>query len=429
MSAVNIVYQYNLVWLKTNKVEARIMRKIVHRLSLLMLVTVFAGSVTISAAALPAQKSVSQSLLTTPPPPVPQPILPATATPRPAAFPTVPPGGTPITNDYTYFHPTGLFSIPHFVGFDCSTDDEYVVDHENNRKGYNSSDIGAIFSSCEQHSVLHVYADRNNAAPVTRLADLDVVYDTQQFDFDWERYNGGYTELDRRTTLTRHIVSFELVHNGYHYLARQTTELAGDGWTKTVRVIVPNNNPGLLDTLETKLWEAFNFYNVPSLFSVPLWWHATADAEAGYIIRYPATWSEDDAEPGVFASISGIVNSTPVTLQILVASGKQIINETDARAWVTALHARSTVRLVRSDSRGDKDRWLVSYNDPDGPFSAVAVLINGKNGSLYSADYALEVSGVDILDKSAWLPTLTMSWDTFTFLDAQTPIATATRKP
>jgi len=408
------------------------MRKVIRRLSLLMLpifLMALAGSATISAAALPARKVVSPALLTTPPPPVPQPMPPATATPRLAAFPTVSPGGTPITSDYTYFHTTGLFSVPHFVSFDCSSDTEEVVDHETDEKGANVSRVGTTFSSCEHSSVLHIFVDRNNDAPVTQLNELAAVNDKEQLDYDWSKYNGGYTELDRIITSTRYILLFELVHNGRHYLARQATELAGNGWTKTVRVIVPENNPGLLDNLEAKIWADFKFYNSPPLFSAPLGWYATVDTDAGYIIRYPDTWSEVDAEPGEYASIYGTLDATPLTLDILVEADKRVADEADARAWVAALHPESTIRAVQADANDSVNRWLVSYNDPDSPYSAVVVLINGKNGSLYSADYVLELSDVDLLDGSEWLTTLSMSWDTFTFLNAQTPISTATPQP
>src|SRR5579872_6055252 len=42
----------------------------------------------------------------------------ASGSPTALTFPTVPSGGTVLTPDRTYFHPSGVFSVPHIVGWE-----------------------------------------------------------------------------------------------------------------------------------------------------------------------------------------------------------------------------------------------------------------------------------------------------------------------
>jgi len=81
--------------------------------------------------------------------------------------------------------------------------------------------------------------------------------------------------------------------------------------------------------------------------------------------------------------------------------GKAARTDPDARAWITARNPKAVVQTVKPFSSGDASGYVVSYNDPDAdgnPRSSVATLLNGTNGTLYSAIMLSTTRGIDLLN-------------------------------
>ncbi|MHB8629699.1 MAG: hypothetical protein ACYDBJ_25060 [Aggregatilineales bacterium] len=326
---------------------------------------------------------------------------PGVSSPTPNTFPTVPPGGTILTLDRTYFQPSALFSVPHIVGWDLPPDGEERVDPS---QGSTISRAGATFINGPALSVVHVFAERDLTRKAKTLADLDAYYDKKNLDAAWSNFTGGYKETGRRTDGDKFIINFELYLNGNTYLGRQVSQFDGD-WLKVSRLVAPNNNPALMDALQTVIWSAFTIY--PAEASPPLAWPAIADPVMGYAIRYRPEWTSIAGGAGVPNIVSGPLRTATITMTTRAEPGKVVKADADVRAWVTSLTASATVQTVQPTTINDVNGFNVSFNDPDAdgnPRSAVATLLNGANGTLYTATFISTAHGVDLLSSDPTVP-------------------------
>ena len=296
--------------------------------------------------------------------------------------------------------------------------------------------VGATFINSAEFSVLHTFVEKNEDRLVKQVGDLSGYYDKDNLNQAWVNFTGGYKETNRRTVGDRYVIDFELYLAGNTYLARQTAQLTPENWIKVTRIVVPNNNPGLLDSLEAEAWKGFTFYS--ALLTAPVAWRALADPVVGYIVRYPSVWDKAASQPGEPGIATGVVNTWPLTLTTRAEPGKSAATEQDARAWVAALRPASTVYNVQPETRSDAKGWTVAYNDPDpdgNSRSAIVTLLNGANGALYSANYLLVTRGLDLLRAANLPPELAQSRNTFTllatgaFVPTRTPFPTTTPVP
>jgi hypothetical protein len=357
--------------------------------------------------------------------------------PTAMVFPTVAPGGSVLTPDRTFFHSTGLYSLPHFAGFDLAPDGEEKVDPAAGGSNTTFSRVGSTFINASLLSVIHVFAeqDKDKANPVNTLSDLDKHYDKVNLDGAWANFTGGYKETKRGIEGDKYVIDFQLFLNGNTYLARLVTKLEGD-WRLVTRLVVPDNNPGLLDALTAQIWPSFVFHS--DGLSAPISWNAVADPVLGYLLRYPNQWTQLEGYPGRQFVVSGTLNNNPVTLTTKGEPSKTAKTEQEARAWVTALRPNATIYQVKPETRGDASGFTLSYNDPDADGnsrSAIVTLLNGANGTLYSANYILNARNIDLLGTVNVPPELAQSRGTFAilstakFVPTLTPTATWTPEP
>lgn len=358
---------------------------------------------------------------------------PGPGTPTAVTFPDVPLDGTPLVEDKTYFHPTGLFSVPHFVGFDIAVNSEERVDPTQSDDPQKIARMGATFIDSAVLGVLHVFIENNPSRNVRTIDDMEKVFDKTYLDSAWSNFTGGYKETRRVKTATRVTIDAELYLSGSTYLGRQTAELQ-DGWEKVTRLVAPANNPGLLDNLEAKVWQRFTFY--PALLTQPVGWSAVTDTVAGYILRFPPTWSVTAAAPGLPQVVIGTENGFAVTLTTRADPGRTVRSADDAKAWVRELRPQSTVLNVATESRqtenGTVTGFTVSYNDPDSDGnsrSALVTLLNGNNGTLYTANYLYGARSLDLLKAEAVPANIAASRNSFFLLDVRRLIATLTPVP
>ncbi len=326
------------------------------------------------------------------------------ATPLPGSptaitFPPVPAGGTVLTADYTYVHPSAIFSITHLQGWDLPAQaGEERTDPTSSATRL--SRAGATFINGAAYSVLHLFAENDPQRAAQTLDQLDKYYDKANLDAAWQNFSGGYKELDRKTDGDKFIIDFDLYLNGNTYLARQISHF-DHGWLLVSRLVAPDNNAQLLDQLQTVTWNTFTLY--PNETTTPITWSAVADTAMGYVLKYPASWNQSSGAPGLPYLITGTLNTVTVTLTTGAVSGKAVKSEAEVRAWVAALNPKNTVQTVAPTTSGDASGFNVSFSDPDpdgNPRSAISLLINGVNGTLYTATYITTLRNLDLLNSA-----------------------------
>lgn len=349
---------------------------------------------------------------------------PGVGSPTPLVFPTVSSAGTPIIADYTYIHPSALFSIAHLVGWDLPPSGEEKLDPSN---GIKISRAGATFINGPALSVVHVFVERDPDRKAKTLADLNDYYDKKNLDAAWSNFTGGYKELKRSTVDDKYVIDFELYLNGNTFLGRQVSQFAGD-WLKVTRLVTPNNNPQLMDGLQSLLWSHFTLYSVQA--DTPILWPAVTDSVSGYAVRYEPQWSLVSGTAGMSFIVSGTVGTATITMTTHAEPGKAINSDADVRAWVTAQQRANTILTVKPTTINTVSGYNVSYNDPDADGnsrSAVSTLLNGPNGTLYTLTFISTAHGIDLLGSDPTVPAeLAQLRATFMLIPAAQLIATLT---
>jgi|GEM_PF-1129369 len=324
-------------------------------------------------------------------------ITPTAANGSPTAliFPTVAAGGAVLVRDYTYFHPSAVFSAPHLLGWDLPTGGEERTDPA---QGAGISRVGATFINGNALSVVHIFAESDPKRTAKTVQDLGAFYDKVNLDAAWQNFTGGYKETKRHIEGDQYIIDFELYLNGSTYLGRQVSRFS-DAWLVVARLVTPINNPKLMDDLQAQVWGGVVLYTNEA--NTPLSWSSVADPAVGYVIKYPAAWNKLSGAFGLPYIVTGPLGSMTITMTTQGEPGKAARTDPDARAWITARNPKAVVQTVKPFSSGDASGYVVSYNDPDAdgnPRSSVATLLNGTNGTLYSAIMLSTTRGIDLLN-------------------------------
>jgi hypothetical protein len=310
------------------------------------------------------------------------------------AHPSVPAGGTPVVVTGTYVHPSGMFSVPTVSGWELPGDspEESIAatpDQPITR-------AGASFINVRAASVVHTFVEDNPAISLGDLEALQKYYTAEQIGAAWSQYNGGWREVGRRTEGDALIIDTEMTHEGLVYLGRQIARLQ-DRWLMVMRLVTPNNNPSLIERLQATYQPHFHLWQTS--ISAPLNWRTLADTVAGYLIRYPSAWRQEDGRAGAPYTISGELDGRTYRLNTRAVPNAQIADEESARAWVREAYPRATLQSVQPEVRGAYNGYTVSFlaPDPDGnQRSLSATLINGE-GALYVAVLQTFAEGRDLL--------------------------------
>ncbi len=342
--------------------------------------------------------------------------------PTQAATDTVVPTFAPSITDFSgiqfntdYLHPTGLFSVAQPTGWTIGTQ---PVQPQGAEVTMNNADIFSVIQVSLQEA----------SAPINSLDDVDAMNSPAELSQSWSNYRS-----ERETARTRQdnklIIDFEMQNaRSQTFVARQTSWYDTD-WVYSVRVVTPNNQIDLLKYLMDKEVASFKPYRI--FVGTPADWSAYYDQTAGFIIRYPTTWSLTDSAPGLPASIDGPTSK----LRVEAVSASAPLDEAAARSWVTSNQAGATVTSVQPVTRGDLTGFSVAYTytDSDGNAdSGLALLLNGKNNKLYIANLQIFEANVDLNkdDQQVTHDDLVKVLSTFQLLPGlNVPVPTATPVP
>ncbi len=339
-----------------------------------------------------------------------------------AAHPPVPAEGTSVRITGTYVHPSGMFSAPRVAGWELpgDTPEESIAatpDQPITR-------AGAVFVNTSAASVVHLFVEDNPRLSLSDLDGLQAYYTPEQVGSAWTQYNGGWREIGRRVADDTLIIDTEMTHEGLIYLGRQFSRL-NERWLMVLRLVVPNNNPALLERLQQSYLPHFHLWQTS--ISAPLSWRTLADTLSGYLIRFPSAWRQEDGKEGAPYTLSGELDGRAYRLNVRAIPELSLPDEAAARAWIAETFPRATIQTVQPEQRGAFSGYTLSFlaPDPDGnQRSLTATLINGA-GALYVATLQTLAEGRDLLAPSDG----SISAELFRIRQTFTPIRLAPLSP
>ncbi|HRE47693.1 MAG TPA: hypothetical protein PLD47_08210 [Aggregatilineales bacterium] len=343
-------------------------------------------------------------------------------------FPAVPEGGTPVTKAGLYVHPSGLYTLPKLVGWELTgkTPEERSFAADT----YDAGRVGSMFSNGSTRSVYHAFVETDAANPITTTADMTKRFSERELATGWADYE-SWRETSRREDDTTLAINFDLVYEGQTYLARQLSKIARIGsvsWVMVLRIVVPNNNPALLERLEAMLYPNYTVWE-QAMLAPPSW---VTIKDSGYILRFPPTWQQVDGGIGRPYTITGSMDSQATTLTTNYTAGTILLGEDAAKTWLTNTLPRAEVLTLRPLERAGTAGFMLSFrlSDADGnPRSGAAILFNGRDGALYTAVLQRAGAGVDWLSADSMPPLAGQLLGTFVVLAGDPEINRAAPTP
>ncbi len=311
------------------------------------------------------------------------------ATPIPTALVIPTPDPDPqLVGRPPHMHSSGLFQTFLPAGRD------WIVDEGEASPGGGTARV--VISSPQRLVVIHNYIQ-----PGVEYESLDALsanyLTAQHFAGAWQDYD-GWQETGRAVGEDGVVVDFALTSEGHDYLGRATSRLWED-WLFAVRIVVPANNPTLLDLLQTLVIPTFQGF--PALLALPTDWTTYLDQTAGFALRHPPGWTVAAGSPGRPATLllEGARSNERVRLW---TEPDTIIASTDAaEAWVRAAAKVDAVLSVATVQREAGTGYLVAYRTLDAAGdarSALAALLNDEAGTLFVADLQIDSPDANLLD-------------------------------
>lgn len=326
--------------------------------------------------------------------------------PTQAPVPTFPPppDTAAISFDNVFLHPSGLYSVAQPTGWPASQPE--------------STDTNArsTFTNPGAQSIIQVDVETLLREEPLTLDDVDARYTQAALGSSWSNYSSWRETGSRvRTEDGKLQMDFALTAQNQQYVARQLAWTDGE-WLYSVRVVTPDNATDALRFVLTGVADSI----VPNkvFAGTPFSWSAYHDTTHNHIVRFPATWTISDSAAGRPASISGPGGEA---LRVEAQADTSVADADAARAWAEAARPGATVLNVTPVSRAGGDGFAVAYSftSVDGEAqSGLAVLLNGADGALHSANLRFLGAGVDLTTEEgrAAQPELAQIMDTFLIL-------------
>ncbi len=300
--------------------------------------------------------------------------------PTQAPIPTFPPPpadyATTVSFDDLYLHPTGIFAIARPAGWEATEPNRGPAIAQVNL--VNTDVAGVVDSYVEQ--AFTGFTTENLSDHFTEAA----------INQSWARFQ-RWEETNRQLVDDQLVIDFNITLNQQTYAARQVAWTDGT-WIYVVRVLLPSNAIDFLRYILDGMVESLT--PLTQFQGTPLDWNVYYDPSAGYIIRYPGTWSISAGAAGLPISI---VSADGVLLRAELRAGAAAVDEDSASAFVLNERVNATIMSVEAVERGLASGLSVAYQTRtvDGEAqSGVMVLLNGDNG-VYVADLRYPQGGID----------------------------------
>lgn len=215
----------------------------------------------------------------------------------------------------------------------------------------------------------------------------------------WLEYD-FWAETGRAINGDRVTVEFDLALDDNAYLGRTVSWLDG-GWLYDLRLVVPGNDPALLDLLAERFVPAFVGYH--DLQQLPQIWPTYLDRELGFILKYPPFWEQIAGGAGRPATFSGRTDQPRTIVRLWTEDGAALTSGEEAEDWVLANEATASIVETASVERETGSGYQVAYTyrDTSGDeHSGLTVLLHDTADRLYVADLQIDPPGVNLLEDS-----------------------------
>ncbi len=314
-----------------------------------------------------------------------------TFTPAGVEFP--PPDPNPaLDGEPPYVHSSGYFQTFRPFGTDWTVAEDSTAQSD--------TVLSVVFQSSERLAVVHNYIRRG--VEVESVQSLDQEYLTEaHFAESWIDYE-SWEETSRTVGEDSVTTEFALVSEGAEYLGRDITRLGEGSWTFVTRIVVPGNNPGLLDTLESYVVPAFVGY--PQLQALPQEWPAFADHEFGYLFKRPNEWQRVAGGAGSPATFTPSRDADAGLVRVWAEGDRALDGASDAEAWLVELVPDAEVIGIDPLVQGEASGFQVAYSfrDLDGdPRSGLFVALQREDGAALAANLQVRETDVNLLEGAA----------------------------
>ncbi len=313
----------------------------------------------------------------------------ALSTPRPTSIIVPTPDSDPhLEGELPYIHRSGLFQTFRPAGSGWSIDDNPFTE--------NGDRLDVVIQSTARLVVIHNYV-----LPGTEYESLQSLSDNflneSYYAAEWSNY-ASWEETGREVTSDTVSVNFDLSAESVDYVARDISRL--DGATLYVaRMVVPSNNPTLLDLLSTDVQAAFFGYE--QLQGVPRAWPAYIDQQLGFVLKYPTGWQTVAGAPGRPATIRSASGQPDATIRLEAHAAMPLTSAEDAEAWVSGMDDTITVQASVPLEHPTGTGYQVAYESRDAAgdrHSGLVVVLNDTAGTLYVANLQMGEGGVNLID-------------------------------
>lgn len=308
--------------------------------------------------------------------------LPGTELPPPDPNPAL--GGEP-----PYVHSSGYFQTFRPSGADWSAFEDAGAQSE--------SVLSVVFQSGQRLAVIHNYIRRG--VEVESAGSLSETYLTAAHFADaWIDYE-RWTETGRQIGADTVTTDFALVSGELEYLGRDLTRLGGDGWLYVTRLVVPGNNPGLLDTLEAYIQPVF--FGYPQLQTLPYQWPTYADPQSGLLFKRPADWQRVAGGVGQPVTFAPASDPDAGLVRVWAEAGRALQGAGDAEAWLAELVPSAQVIGTDPLTHDDANGFQVAYSfrDLEGdPRSGLLVALRRADGRAQAANLQVRQADVNLLE-------------------------------
>jgi hypothetical protein len=302
------------------------------------------------------------------------------STATPFTFPT--PQATPVLISFgPRIHKTGMFFIANL---------EEWNDSENAES--NRAMISYIDNA--RFAVVHAFVDAG-----LQPLDLNYVktyYDTATFDSAWNNYD-SWNQVERGELEGDAIRDvFELALGGMTYHAVQYA-FPYQNWLFTLRIVVPENNPALLQALEDKMYPSLR--PNPDAVGLDFRWPAHAVKDQGYLFKYPESWRA----AGMTASrLTDPNDHVLMTVDAEDFTRAKVTGDDVTAAIVERLPDAEIAEIEpveRAHAQGFRADF--AYRDPDGAERQGTLMMLAGGGRRYIVDLRLSSATLDPLDAEA----------------------------
>jgi hypothetical protein len=310
--------------------------------------------------------------------------------PTPVIIPTVDPNPQ-LEGELPYIHSTGLYQTFRPAGND------WVINEAQGADGAAS----VVIQSPARLAVIHNYIRPGVQYENAESLSTDFLIESHFVDA-WSEYD-SWTETGRSISNDKVFVDFDLSSEGHQYLGRSIAWVDG-GWLYVSRMVVPSNNPALLDLLQKYVLMEFVGYS--ELRVLPEFWPAYSDQELGFLLKHPNGWLVIAGAKGRQVTFNVPVDSGKTTVRVWTTADQPVEDETQAQAFLTETESSATVVAIEPAERnvGTGFQIAYTYRDTAGdPHSGLMVMLNDAQNTLYTAN--LQATAPDM----NWLDTQTLS--------------------